>query len=65
MSKQIEYDRFESWFRSTCTCLDDHEISERLQVDLQETIDTEEIVFLNPETQHDWEVWKASAKEFI
>lgn len=61
MSK-LEFDRFEEWFRASCTCLEDDEIDERLKVDLQETVDTEEFVFTNLETQHDWEVWQAATK---
>lgn len=56
----LEYDKFEAWFRSTCTCLEEDEIQERLKVDLQESIDTEGWVFENQETQHDWDVWLAA-----
>lgn len=56
----IEYDKFEAWFRSTATCLDEDEIKERLKVDMQESIDSEDWIFENTETQHDWEVWNAA-----
>lgn len=63
MMPQLEFDRFEAWFRSTCTCLEDDEINELLKTDLQESIDTEQFVFSNSETQHDWEVWQAASDE--
>ena len=56
----LEFDRFEAWFRSSCTCLEENEIDDLLKIDVQETIDTDEFVFLNSETQHDWEVWQAA-----
>jgi len=60
---KLEYDRFEAWFRSTCTCLEEHEITELLKVDLQETVDTNGFVFENSGTQHDWEVWQAASSK--
>lgn len=54
---KLNYDKFEEWFRSTCTCLDEDEILELLEVNMQESIDGEDFIFVNSQTQHDWEVW--------
>jgi hypothetical protein len=61
MTEKKIAERFEEWFRSRAEgCMTEEEIIEKLEPNFQEAVDAGDWFFVDPTTQHDWEVWQAA-----